>query len=91
MYCGHGFVSFHHAAVSEMASSSKGKTKCIVPGFYEYLEGLRVEFELHSNTTSTSSIRFNIYLGGLKAEFELLKKERDELKTEGIYLVHLLR
>jgi len=78
-----------------MAYNSKGEAKCSSPGFYNYLNGLREEFEILSNTTLKKSLRpsrFNIYLGGLKGEFELmaveitsLQKERDDYRKQGTY------
>jgi len=76
-----------------MASNSS----CLGPRFYDYLNGLREEFELQSNPTSakgTRPRRFNIYLEGLKFEFELLtedieslQKERDDFEVRGICLL----
>jgi hypothetical protein len=79
-----------------MASSSKGKEKkSLGPRFYDYLNGLREEFDLQANATPRNSSRpsrFNFYLGGLEFEFELmaqeiesLQKERDEDREKGIF------
>ena len=78
-----------------MSSSSKGKAKCLTPRFHDYLNGLQKEFELRSNATSTkssSSQRFNIFVGNLKGEFELMaldlesvREERDVYKEKGMY------
>ena len=79
-----------------MSSSSKGKDKCLGPRFYDYLNGLREEFDLQANATprnSSMQSRFNYYLGGLELEFELmaqeiesLRKERDEYREKGIFV-----
>jgi len=76
-----------------MAYNSKGEAKCSSPGFYDYLNGIREEFEVLSNTTLKKSLRpsrFNIYLGGLSGEYELLQKERDDYRKEGMYFDLLL-
>jgi hypothetical protein len=67
-----------------MAFSSNG-TKCVGPNFDDYLNGLREEFELLSNPTSTNSSRpsrFNLYLGALKGEVELMSLEIESLRKE---------
>jgi hypothetical protein len=79
-----------------MAGPSRGSAKSSLntQRLNEYLDGLRKEFQKHSNptlaTTSPGSSRFDIFLGGLKAEIELmaleiesLQKERDKSEATG--------
>jgi len=83
--------------VTTSMSSLTNKAKSLGPRFYDYLNGLREEFELQSNPTSAKGMRprrFNNYLEGLKFEFELLtedieslQKERDDFEVRGICLL----
>ena len=66
--------------------------------FNDYLDCLREEFEVQSNTMWTKSLnprRFNIYLANIKGEFELmagdiesLRKERDGFEAKGMYVYY---
>jgi hypothetical protein len=79
---------------SSLKSSSKAKY--LGPCFYDYLDGLREEFEL-SLVKNPRPRRFAKCLDGLQFEFELMtediesvRKERDEFKVKGMYCVLVL-